>query len=66
MPRLQRTKRAERDLISIGRDIEGDNPDAADRLLQTFQQKFELLAQFPLSGQKRNDLAPRVAQFPRG
>jgi len=66
MRRLQKTPAAEQDLINIGQYIESDKPDAARRLLKKFQDKFELLAEFPGMGQRRDDLAPGLRSLPLG
>jgi len=66
MPRLLKTPEARRDLIGIGAYIEADNPDAADRLLELFEQKFRLLAEFPRIGRTRDELAPGLRSFPVG
>ena len=66
MPRVLTTPTAERDLVSIGSYIPADNPDAADRLLATFQEKFERLAEFPRMGQSRPELAPSIHSYPIG
>jgi toxin ParE1/3/4 len=66
MPRVLKTPRAELDLIEIAAYIEADNPAAADRLLDTFEEKFRLLSQFPGFGQQRDDLAASLRSFPVG
>lgn len=66
MPRLLKTPEAELDLIEIAAYIEADNPAAADRLLDTFEEKFELLSEFPGLGQARDDLARSLRSFPVG
>jgi toxin ParE1/3/4 len=66
MRRLQKTPASEQDLIDIGRYIETDNPNAAVRLLKKFKEKFELLAEFPGIGQRRDDLAPGLRSLPVG
>jgi toxin ParE1/3/4 len=57
---------AQRDLQSIDEYISADNPDAADRLLESFRSTFELLATYPASGRRRDELRPDVRSFPVG
>jgi|SRR3954447_10244262 toxin ParE1/3/4 len=66
MPRLLKTPEARLDLIEIGAYIEADNPDAADRLLDLFEEKFRLLAEFPGMGRTRDELVPGLRSFPVG
>lgn len=66
MRRIQRTPVVEEDLINIGKYIHARNPAAADRLLNEFEEKFQLLAEFPGLGQWRNDLAEGLRSFPVG
>jgi len=65
-PRLQRTARAEEDLIDIWIHIARDNPSAADRLLEVLDQKSLALARNPHMGMARDDIAPGVRHFPVG
>jgi toxin ParE1/3/4 len=37
-----------------------------DRLLESFQSTFKLLATFPASGRRRDELRPGVRSFPVG
>jgi toxin ParE1/3/4 len=48
---VARTLQAEADLIQIWLYIAGDNPEAADALLDRIDQQFELLAATPYMGQ---------------
>ncbi len=41
-----------------------NNVEVAVRLMRTFQQKFELLAQFPEMGKERNELVIGWRAFP--
>ena len=66
MPRILRTPEAELDLIEIAAYIEADNPTAADRLLNTFEEKFKLLSEFPGLGRSREELGESVRSFPVG
>jgi toxin ParE1/3/4 len=65
-PPLRRTARAEQDLIEIWSYIALDNPRAADRLLDTLDAKSLALAQHPLMGMSRDDIAEGVRHFPVG
>lgn len=61
-----RTAQAEEDLIDIWLYIAHDNPAAADRLLDTFDDKAKLLADNPRLGQSRPDIAPEFRYLPVG
>lgn len=65
-PRLVRTAQAEEDLIDIWAYIARDNSAAADRLLDTLNEKSLALAQNPRMGMARNDIAQGVRHFPVG
>ncbi len=54
------------DLDEIYDYVAGENLAAADRLMDTFQEKFALLAAHPLMGQERPELAPNVRSFAVG
>jgi toxin ParE1/3/4 len=66
MPKVTRTRRADRDLEDIAVYIAGDDPNAADTLIDRFDQKFTLLAQFPYLGHERPELATELRSFPVG
>ncbi len=66
MFRVQRTSQAERDLVAIWSFVGEWNPEAADRLLETIDQKCDTLAQAPQMGRSREDLAPSLRSFPVG
>ncbi|MEK7677203.1 MAG: type II toxin-antitoxin system RelE/ParE family toxin [Verrucomicrobiota bacterium] len=66
MPEAFRTAQANLDLVEIWSFIAADNPDAADQLLETIDEKAKLLAQSPELGRKRSDLAPSLRSFPVG
>jgi len=57
---------AREDLKSIYRYIAQDNPSAAGRLRQVFLERFRLLAQGPLLGEARDDLATDLRMFTAG
>ena len=60
MPRILRTERAEVDLIEILVFLRSRAPMLADRFESDFEEKTRLLAQFPLMGRDRSDLAPQL------
>ena len=64
MPRIIRTPAAEDDLWEILLYIARDNEDAAFRLIDTIDEKFQLLAQFPNAGPARPELLRNVRSFP--
>lgn len=64
--RLVRTARAEEDLIEIWLYIARDNPQAADRLLDTLEEESQILAENPRLGAGRSDIAPAVRSWPEG
>jgi toxin ParE1/3/4 len=43
-----------------------DSVAAADRWIERMHQAFERLAQFPLMGRERSELAPHLRSFPSG
>lgn len=57
MARFIRTARAEEDLIEIWLRIAAESPAAADRLLDQFDDAFQVLADNPRIGAARPDLA---------
>ena len=57
MPEITVSKRAKQDLIDIWSCIADDNPQAADTLLDTLTKKIGLLADHPLLGPARPDIA---------
>lgn len=61
-----RTPRAEEDLIAIWLNIASDNPPAADRQLDAFEEKFLALTTTPLMGAAREDIADGLRYFPVG
>lgn len=58
------SNKAESDLREIWLYIAIDNEIAADRLLDKMYQKFLLLADSPLIGVARDDLAPKSENSP--
>jgi len=66
MPIVHRTGEAELDRVEITLHIARDNPAAAERLLETIDDKCRLLARMPELGRKRPDLAPNLRSLPVG
>lgn len=54
--RILRTKRARQDLIDIWRHVAEDDPDAADNLLDSIDEKCRLLTMHPNLGPGRSDI----------
>ena len=63
---IQRTAQAEENLIEIWIYIAQDNPRAADRVLDDIEQRFHALADNPLMGRLRPDIAPEFRYFAVG
>lgn len=57
---------AQEDLLEIYEQMTPENLDAAARLMQSFREKFRLLAQFPNMGKERNELLLYLRYFPVG
>ena len=57
------TQKAERDLEGIADYIGERNPKAADKLLEEFEQVFQLLVNSPKIGNSRPDLTKRQLRF---
>ncbi len=66
MPQVRRTPTARADLLRIWRHIAQDNIEAADRLLDTIDEKCRLIATQPRMGQARPELASMVRSVPVG
>ena len=62
----KRTAQAEQDLIEIWLYIAQDNPDAADRMLDERESRFQLLSEQPCLGPARPDIAQEMRFFPVG
>ncbi|MDD2760898.1 MAG: type II toxin-antitoxin system RelE/ParE family toxin [Methylomonas sp.] len=60
---IQRSARAEEDLIELWLYIAQDNPPAADRVLDDIEECFQHLAENPLMGRLRPDIAPELRYF---
>ena len=66
MGRIRRTPRAGRDLEEIWFFVAQDDPVAADRWLDTVEEKLGLIAGNPLMGVARPDIAPELRYYPVG
>src|SRR5687767_9888767 len=66
MPRVLRTPEAEDDLWEILVYIARDNEDAAFRLIDHIDEKFQMQALFPGGGQARPELLANLRSFPVG
>jgi len=64
--RTIRSTRADQDLIEIWTSIAIDNPDAADRVLDTIEHRWQQLSEHPLSGVERSDLGPVIRHLVAG
>lgn len=60
------TPQAIQDLEEIHDFIAADNALAALKLLDLFEEKFQIIAQSPEMGRKREELAPKLRSFPAG
>jgi toxin ParE1/3/4 len=63
MAQCKISRNAREDLRDIYRHILVRNPSAADRLYLLFRDKFRILAENPLLGEKREDLAKDIRIF---
>ncbi len=63
MPIIRRTAQTEEDLIDIWLHIAQDDPGAANRLLDTIEDKIILLADNPRLGPSRPDIAEACRSF---
>ena len=55
---------AAQDLQDIHDYLFANNPDTADKFLDTIAQKFEMLTNFPNMGRKRDELLTSLRSFP--
>ena len=63
---IQRTAQTEEDLIEIWMYIAQENPGAADRVLDDIEERFYVLADNPLMGRLRPDIAAELRYFTVG
>jgi plasmid stabilization system protein ParE len=66
MTRIIRSPQAQRDVVQIWAHIAADNMRAADKLIDTFDQKLNILKDFPGMGQLREELASKLRSLPVG
>lgn len=66
MPRIRRTAQAKTDLIEILAALRKHSDAAADRVADEIEQKCRMLAQFPLTGIARDNLAPGLRSAAEG
>ena len=66
MPQVKRANQAEIDLVEIWLYVADDRMEAADRILETIDEKCRLLAERKLLGRDRPDLDPNLRSFPAG
>ena len=66
MVRLRKSATAERDLLGIWEYIANDNPSAADRMWQCFEDRFELLLTHPFSGESQDCYRPGLRSVVEG
>lgn len=64
--KIRRRPRVRLDLIDIWTYIAQDNPDAADSLLDRFEEVMGRLYERPLMGRKRPELGEALRSFPIG
>lgn len=66
MPHVVRTQACDEDLLSIAVYIARDNLSAANTLIELFDQKFALLAEYPKLGRVRPELGRHARSMPVG
>lgn len=66
MSRFSLSQLARTDLAEIREYVARDKPLAARRLLSGFFERFRLLAEFPVLGEKRDDLRSNLRSFSVG
>ena len=66
MRQIESTPRAQADLIGIWLYTANNNRSAADGLLSPIEEILEMLAQHPLIGRSREELAPDLRSFTVG
>ena len=63
MPTVFKRSQALTDLFLIGERISLEDPDAADRILDQLEEKFNLIATQPLMGRERSELIGELRSF---
>jgi toxin ParE1/3/4 len=66
MTRIIRKPAVQEDLDNIWLYIAQDNIAAADRIIDLFEEKCRMLADSPMIGRTRDELAPSLRSFPIG
>lgn len=66
MGRVTGSPAAQADVDDIAWYISRDSFEAALRMIDTFDEKFKLLADFPGAGPARDELSPGLRSFPVG
>jgi toxin ParE1/3/4 len=64
--RPRKRPQAEIDITAIWNYIAADNVKAADSLIDRIERTFDMLAEQPLAGRARSDLARNLRSFPVG
>ena len=64
MPSVHQTFESRADLVAIDVDIRRANPAAADRVLDAITTTLQLLAELPMIGRSREELAPGLRSLP--
>jgi len=60
MPAVNLSKQAKQDLLAIWTYIVAEDPKAADRVLDTLNERISLLVENPLLGPRRPHIAPEL------
>jgi toxin ParE1/3/4 len=66
MAEVTLTQQAREDLMAIWAYVADDNPSAADRVLDTLDARMMRLAEYPLLGPARPDIAPDLRYLVSG
>lgn len=66
MARFSYTRQAEADLDGVFAYISEDNPGAAEKAIDLFEEKARMLAEYPGMGTDRSDLHTDLRSFPVG
>ena len=64
--RARKSPQAEIDVTSIWNYIAADSIKAAEALIDRIERAFDMLAEQPLAGRARSELAPKLRSFPVG
>ena len=63
---VRRTPTSRKDYRAVWDYIAQDDPDAADRVLRSFDEAVQMLCDHPHGGPSRPELRPRLRSFPVG